>query len=781
MSKTQRKSSVLSRIFVLLLLGLSLTALGFASFKFATAEIGSSNGEKYAIIVGVSDYLYSNIIYLPDLPYCDDDAIALYEKLAPTWGATNVNLLVNSDANKTSIQDAIVNWLDPIEDSEDTVFFFFSGHGGNMTDVAPIDEADGKDEFICPHDFQASTFSHDMVDEIRDDELEEWLSNLEAGRIVVVLDTCHSGGFIESMGIGEIATSKSAETEIKPQTSDFNDGFAKDISASGRVILTSCAETEEAWTVGELQHGVFSYYVAEAISNLETTDTDTNGEVSAEEIFGYAEPRTVSYTTESCDTIQHPQIYDGYDGDLTLIEAVAITLDENPRAASLMVDGATYDRLSLPHTFIWAVNTDHTFNAISLGFEVNEESLHPYSTYCNTTWNITRPAATEMSVHFNYINTENNYDYVQILDSTGNNYASYTGNYTDMWSVWAPGDTIRIRLTSDFSICYDGFVVDGLRYVDNAEHITQEYTRYTFSSWSDGNMSTSRAITATERRTYTASYNAECYLTINSVYASKMSEGWYGQGTTAYASLTVGSVDQGNGTRRMFTTWSGDAIGANSSVSNPILMDSAKIAVANWKTQYQLSVTSLYGDVEGSGWYDENTNAYASVTSTTVPATAGVQYVFTSWSNAASGTTSTSNPILMDSPKSATANWKTQYKVSFAVAAGGGGTITPTNDTWVDDGGTPMAISASANLGYQFLSWSATPGIDMANTQSNTTTATVTVPGTITATFTPNVIPEFTTPLVLIILMIAVTLSAILFKPFKKCIRFASIERNSNA
>ncbi|UCE96939.1 MAG: hypothetical protein JSV51_04985, partial [Candidatus Bathyarchaeota archaeon] len=108
------------------------------------------------------------------------------------------------------------------------------------------------------------------------------------------------------------------------------------------------------------------------------------------------------------------------------------------------------------------------------------------------------------------------------------------------------------------------------------------------------------------------------YLTITSPYGVKSGEGWYDNATNAYASLNTGIIDYGNGTRRIFTHWSGDASGTNYTSSNPILMDYNKTAVANWKTQYYLTVTSPYGTPGGEGWYDSGATAYASVSPLTV-------------------------------------------------------------------------------------------------------------------------------------------------------------------
>src|SRR4030042_1455504 len=71
------------------------------------------------------------------------------------------------------------------------------------------------------------------------------------------------------------------------------------------------------------------------------------------------------------------------------------------------------------------------------------------------------------------------------------------------------------------------------------------------------------------------------YLDVVSEFGVVGGEGFYDAGTYAYASINVGIIDYGNGTKSVFTHWSGDASGTDYSQSDPILMDQNKTAVAN--------------------------------------------------------------------------------------------------------------------------------------------------------------------------------------------------------
>lgn len=90
------------------------------------------------------------------------------------------------------------------------------------------------------------------------------------------------------------------------------------------------------------------------------------------------------------------------------------------------------------------------------------ESPHPYTNKYSNVWTITRSGFTSISVHFVNVSTESNYDYVTIIDSNNNVIANYTGYKRDFWTPAAQGDTIKIELTSDYSITGYGFYVDSI-------------------------------------------------------------------------------------------------------------------------------------------------------------------------------------------------------------------------------------------------------------------------------------------------------------------------------
>jgi uncharacterized repeat protein (TIGR02543 family) len=119
--------------------------------------------------------------------------------------------------------------------------------------------------------------------------------------------------------------------------------------------------------------------------------------------------------------------------------------------------------------------------------------------------------------------------------------------------------------------------------------------------------------------------------------------------------------------------------------------------------QYTLTVVSLYDTAGGAGLYDEGTTAYATLATGTVELVLGEkQAVFTGWTGDATGTGLTSDPILMNGDKTATATWKIQYYLT--VKQDLNGVVTTLGGDWHDEL-ADVELTADPVTGYQFVYW----------------------------------------------------------------------------
>lgn len=216
--------------------------------------------EYWAVLVGINNYPGSGT----GLPYSLNEINSFKEILlnGGNWNSSQILVVTNSDATKAGVYDAI-DWLRANVDENDTSIFFFVGHGGrNLTN-----------EYIAVYDAP-----------LYDCELDEQLTDVP-GEMVVIIDACNSGGFIEELG------------------------------KRGRIVLTACRKNESTYQVHDLKSGMFGYFL-----NMGLEWLTKNAEIT----FFFARLFTVLYSNRISeeyeeDYIVHPQMYDGTSGLTKLI------------------------------------------------------------------------------------------------------------------------------------------------------------------------------------------------------------------------------------------------------------------------------------------------------------------------------------------------------------------------------------------------------------------------------------------------------------------------------
>jgi len=263
--------------------------------------------------------------------------------------------------------------------------------------------------------------------------------------------------------------------------------------------------------------------------------------------------------------------------------------------------------------------------------------------------------------------------------------------------------------TSDGSVPSSNIILSGTQFGSNYQLLL---TTTNQAIWLDANTPWSAsaiatAISGTERWSSPAGtsgditgaitinpiYVHQYYLAVISTYGSPSGSGWYASGSTAYAGLNAGTVSGGADTQYVFNSWTNGASGSNYAQSNGITMNAPVTATASWITQYYLKVNSAHGMPTGQGWY--NSGASESFNIPSPIGSAGVQYVFSSWSGSGSGSysgSSASSSATMDAPITETASWITQYYLTVNSAHG-----TPSGSGWYN-AGADITFSVSSPL-----------------------------------------------------------------------------------
>lgn len=138
---------------------------------------------KRAVLVGVNRYLVPGA----DLRGCVNDVRNMQKVLTELYGfrSRDVTVLLDDKATKRNIQIAVRQMIGASV-AGDVALFHFSGHGSNVPDKDG-DEADHRDEILCPHDL-------DWRAPLADDWLRANFDKLRRGvSLTCIFDCCHSG------------------------------------------------------------------------------------------------------------------------------------------------------------------------------------------------------------------------------------------------------------------------------------------------------------------------------------------------------------------------------------------------------------------------------------------------------------------------------------------------------------------------------------------------------------------------------------------------------------
>ncbi|HXQ36698.1 MAG TPA: caspase family protein, partial [Anaerolineales bacterium] len=212
----------------------------------------------FALSVGIGTYAQLHNLKCP--PHDAKDFVAVLQSGSEQ---THIKLITDKQATKASIINEL-QWLSNNAGPDDTAMFFFSGHGGRQT-VSTDDRA-----LLCP--VNASLLDPEETC-ISSQELSHMLNTIEAERLIVLLDTCYSGGM----------------REARYRHGDVSAGLDKDdvismLDGSGRVILAASRPDQQAWELHGMRNGLFTNYLLRALRG-EAARID--GSIWVSDVFGF--------------------------------------------------------------------------------------------------------------------------------------------------------------------------------------------------------------------------------------------------------------------------------------------------------------------------------------------------------------------------------------------------------------------------------------------------------------------------------------------------------------
>lgn len=316
---------------------------GYGLLGMSLLTVPTARAEDRALLIGIERYADRRI---PALPGCEQDAEELATLLREGCGmsADQVKVLRSSQATYAEIVRGLEEWLVAGTAPGDRVVFYYSGHGSQARDDNG-DEEDGRDEVLCPSDYDLVT----QANMLRDDRLGEALQKLEGRNVTVILDACHSGTaykaigeqvypdpiyptdnvtakFLPPPGLPGAVPAAERTTQVRggaPPTA----GTMIDSVTRNLVVFCACADYQRAEVATFFENGrlsrrsVFTHALLQGLAGR--ADRDQDGQISNAELIDFARQRLVraDFDFTQTPTLQCSELYRAqrvFDRTLTL-------------------------------------------------------------------------------------------------------------------------------------------------------------------------------------------------------------------------------------------------------------------------------------------------------------------------------------------------------------------------------------------------------------------------------------------------------------------------------
>lgn len=261
--------------------------------------IAAPAATRHALVVGVNgcpDFRVGGFMAVRPLRGAEYDAERFAQALTEHWGfaAERVTLLSGGEATHAAVT-AEMDRIATEATADDTVVFYYAGHGTQAPDQAPLDEPLGErlDEALCLAD--ANERGENLL---IDDKIAAWIDRVKAARVSVVLDCCHSGTGIK--GPDDQPTERgitlpvvAARPTVTKDPLDWRElGRTRKAGGKRVVALYACDSGQSAYErrfarpAGQPM-GQFTHYLLEALADPTLADANQDGRMSIAEVAAY--------------------------------------------------------------------------------------------------------------------------------------------------------------------------------------------------------------------------------------------------------------------------------------------------------------------------------------------------------------------------------------------------------------------------------------------------------------------------------------------------------------
>ncbi|MDQ3884181.1 MAG: pentapeptide repeat-containing protein [Thermoproteota archaeon] len=248
------------------------------------------NEKRKALIVSISKYDHNN--KFSSLDFCENDANEVYNILKGQGYEIATNLLLVGRVEWSKMKDEIIKFFtDRTLKPEDTLFFYFSGHG-----------------YLEKNTGRTYLSTSEMPPEqperrgIPFDELITYLNLSNSERIMAVLDCCYSGALEMPAGGSRVKDEFTKAEKGEEIASLANTSIARTVdrlikSGQGKCVLVSSLEEHRSFKMEDRPYSLFTYFLIQGLKGANGESVDINGYVTPELLGSYINKKMYELAT----------------------------------------------------------------------------------------------------------------------------------------------------------------------------------------------------------------------------------------------------------------------------------------------------------------------------------------------------------------------------------------------------------------------------------------------------------------------------------------------------
>ena len=238
----------------------------------------------HALIVGINSYTH-----LPQLKYAVRDAEAFRDLVLKRQIVNEENLffLIEDDANINNLRKVLGTTLKRKAAKEDMVLIYFAGHGATERDAKSPD-GDGLEKYLLPINADPNDLYSTAIP-MR--EISYVMNRINAEKLIFIVDSCYSGA------------SGGRTVALEGMRANLSDMFLERLAgAKGRVVIAASGPNEVSVESDQLNHGIFTYHLLEAIRGK--ADYDEDGFITVDETYRYVSEKVPEATGQAQNPVR---------------------------------------------------------------------------------------------------------------------------------------------------------------------------------------------------------------------------------------------------------------------------------------------------------------------------------------------------------------------------------------------------------------------------------------------------------------------------------------------